>query len=446
MNLFSLTIIITILIVFFLLVFFCISFFWLNQNYLNKGILYVLIPIICFIFWGLYSGPFMILDFSCFYLAGRKILINPANLYKVPRYVYLPSFAIFFAVTFSLLPYQVSLFAFLIFNYITGVVAILEFNKILILMDVKQKVHRFIFLFLISNGFYIWVIFYFNHFKFLVFLILLFIIRREIQYRTEGKEKNRNYYIINYGLFIFMLGMSPYFVFLLIIYIFQEIQVKDLFKKENLEIYFIVVIWFVIQNFTFILYPWQIFEALKGFNLPVTHIEGHYPFYLLYLIALTAAQMLVLNYIFAVILAIITMVLIYLRRLTIEEKFSFFLLAYLFFGITSAPDTIAYICLSFVLLLFVPFLKQDFSGYEFFHKNLVFLIGVISFFLINHINLPYYRMLYIATYGREIFLGVYVTLGLITLYIIMIVCLITLYMKKNTITNEDQDPEWDYQN
>ena len=324
MEIFYLGIFITIIVVLFIIVFFCISFFYLNQNYLSKGNRYLLIPIICFIVWGLNSRHLFIPDYVTFYLAGRQILINPADLYNVSRYVYLPSFAVFFAFTFSLLPGGVSLFAFILFNYIIGVVAILEFNKILILMDVKKKEHRFIFLFLISNGYYIWVIFWAIHFKLLVFLILLFIIRREIQYRTEGMEKNRNYYILNYGLFIFMLGMSPYFVFLLFIYVFQEIQLKDLFKKENVEIYFIVVLWFVIQNFTFILYPWQIFEAFDGFNYPVTHIEGHYPFYLKYLIVLTAAQMRVLIYIFAGILTIITMVLIQIRRLNIEEKFSFF--------------------------------------------------------------------------------------------------------------------------
>jgi len=426
MNLFSL-IIIAILIVVFLIVFFCISFFCFNQNYLSKENLYLLIPIFCLIFWGLLSITYLTGDYTTFYLAGRQILTNPADLYKDYKYVYLPSFAIFFAFTFSLLPFEVSLFAFILFNYITGVFAILEFNKILILMDVKKKEHRFIFLFLISNGYYMFNIFYVIQFKFLVFLILLFIIRREIQYRREGKEKNRNYYILNYGLFIFMLGMSPYFVFLLFIYVFQEIQLKDLFKKENIEIYFIIILWFVIQNFTFILYPWQIFEATKGFSIPVIYIRRCTPFYLRYLIVLTAAQMQVLIYGFAVILTIITMVLIYIRSLKIEEKFSFFLLAYLFFGITSLPELIAYVCLSFVLLLFVPLLKQDFIGSEFIQKNRVFLIGVISIFLINHINF------------FHIYIGALVTLGLITLYAIMILCLFALYMKKNDIANEDQD-------
>ncbi|TFG25527.1 MAG: hypothetical protein EU529_00515 [Promethearchaeota archaeon] len=431
MDLFSLTIIF-ILIIFFLIVFFCISFFCFNQNYLSKENLYLLIPIFCLIFWGLTSRHIFKGDFVCFYNAGRQILTNPADLYNVPRYVYLPSFAIFFAFTFSLLPEGVSLFAFILFNYITGVFAILEFNKILLLMDVKKKEHRLLFLILISNGFYIFYIFYIIHFKFLVFLILLLIIRRETQYRNERKEKNRNYYILNYGLFIFMLGMSPYFVFLLFIYVFQEIQLKDLFKKENVELYIILVLWFLIQNFTFILYPSQIFKALKGFNTPVTHIRRSSPFYLRYLIVLTAAQMRVLILIFAGILTIITMVLIHIRRLNIEEKFSFFLLAYLFFGITSNPDLIAHICLSFVLLLFVPLLKQDFIGYDFIQKNKVFLIGVISFLLINHIIFLLWTRFYI--YNKA-----FVTVGLITLYTIMILCLFALYMKKNNIINKDQD-------
>ncbi|TFG25525.1 MAG: hypothetical protein EU529_00505 [Promethearchaeota archaeon] len=438
MDIFSLTII-AILIVFFLIIFFCISFFYLNRNYLSKENIYLLIPIICFIVWGLSSRYSYRLDFICFYRAGRQILTNPAALYKVYAYVYLPSFAIFFAFTFSLLPFQVSVLAFILFNYITGVFAILEFNKILILMDVKKKEHRFIFLILISNGFYIFYIFYTIQFKFLVLLILLLIIRMEIQYRRERKEKNRNYYILNLGLFIFLLGMCPYFVFLLFIYVFQEIQLKNLVKKENVEIYFIVVLWFVIQNFTFILYPSQIFEAFKGFYIPVTYIRKSTPFYLRYLIVLNAAQMRVLILIYAVILTIITMGLIHIRSLNIEEKFSFFLLAYRFFGISPNPQTIAYVCLSFVLLLFVPLLKQDLIGSEFIRKNRVFLIGAISFFLINHIHFLRYPVIYIGAFGRWINIGVFVTMGLITLYTIMILSLFTLYMKKNDIANEDQD-------
>ena len=112
-----------------------------------------------------------------------------------------------------------------------------------------------------------------------------------------------------------------------------------------------------------------------------------------------------------------------------DSKFLFFnfLLAYLFFGITSLPDLIAYVCLSFVLLLFVPLLKQDFIGSEFIQKNKIFLIGISSFLLINHINFLHF------------YIGAFVTLGLITSYTIMIICLFTLYMKKNDITNEDQD-------
>ena len=147
----------------------------------------------------------------------------------------------------------------------------------------------------------------------------------------------------------------------------------------------------------------------------------------------------VLIYIFAVILTIITIVLIHIRSLNIEEKFSFFLLAYLFFGITSLPELIAYVCLSFVLLLFVPFLKQDLIGSEFIQKNRVFLIGVISFLLINHIHFIRLLRIYIGAFGRRIYIGDLVMFGLITLYTIMILCLFTLYMEKNNITNEDQE-------
>jgi len=301
-------------------------------------------------------------DFKVFYNAGRKILVNPADLYSVSRFLYMPSFAIFFAFTFSLLPYRISFYTFYFINYLSGVFAILEFNRILILMDVKRKAHRFIFLIIISNGYLLWVIFYLNHFKFIMFLILLFIIRREIQYRKEDKKKNSQYYILTYGLFIFMLGMSPYFIFLLFIFLFQEIKLKELFKKDNLKIYFIIIIWFIIQNITFILYPSQIFEFFKGFNRPAEEVRGAYPLYLKDFLDVKDYEMRVISYVFTGILVVITLILILNRTQNIEYKFGFFLLAFLFFGIISHPPLIAYICCSFVLFLFVPFLEQGEKG------------------------------------------------------------------------------------
>ena len=424
------------------LITFCMFFFCLHRKYIRKDNLYIIIPIISFSLWAFLCFYYLNTvwykqneelwspDFQVFYSGGQQILKNPADLYKVPRYLYLPSFAIFFAVTFSLLPFQISFYSFYIFNYLTGVFAILEFNRILNLMDVKKKAHRFIFLIVISNGYSIWVIFFLNHFKFLIFLILLFIIRREIYVRKEGNNKSRAYYILNYGLFIFILGMAPYFIFLLLIYFFKDIQLKDKFKREKVEISLIVILWFIIQNFTFILFPSQIFDVLNGLNRPAEEVRGAYPLYLKDIIDLTSSQMEIVNYIYIGILAICTLILILIKKLNIEQKFSLFLLTYLFFGIISYPPLIAYNCFSFILFLFVPFLKQNLKGKEFVYKNLVFLIGITSIFLINNdLNFLSFTFFNIILYD----FGTFGIFRLFVLHMIMLICLFVLYIKKDYI-------------
>ena len=435
-------------IIVFSLLIFSVNFILLYKNYITKDNLYIIIPILCFTFWALnciyylntelysFLGVFYDPDFRVFYYAGKQIFKDPKRLYRDPRYVYLPSFAIFFAFTFSLLPLQISYYAFYIFSFITGILAILEFNKILILMDVKQKFHRFIFLFIISNGYFIWIIFFFNQFKFLVFLILLLIIKREIYYRKEGKVKNKQYYILTYGLFIFMLGMSPFFIFLLFIYIFFDIRLKEMFNRRNIEKYLIIIVWFTIQNITFFLYPSQIFQVLKGYNRPVREVYGATPIYLMGIIELNSSEMRVVNNIYTGILTIITLILILIKKMNIEKKISFFLLTYIFFGVVSHPLLSAYICFSFVLLLFVPFLKQNVKGWEFIKKNNIFLIGISSILGI---------FLYLRNVFTDIFLqmilelgfGVFGLYGLFVLHMIMLICLFLLYMKKYYDKNND---------
>jgi hypothetical protein len=423
------------------IIIFCVSLFCLHRNYFRKENLYLIIPLLFFSFWAFHCfyylntikykeiGEFWDPDFSVFHNAGKQILENPAELYNDPRFLYMPSFAIFFAFTFSLLPLQISYNVFYFVNYLSGIFAILEFNRILILMDLKKKAHRLIFLTIISNGYLLWIIFYFNHFKFIVFLILLLIIRREIHYRKDDRAKHSQYSILTYGLFIFILGMAPYFIFLLFIYIFQEIKLKDLIKKESLKIYFIIVIWFIIQNITFILYPSQFFEFLKGFNRPTKEIRGAYPLYLKDFIKIKPSQMKVISFVFTVILVIITVILILIRNKNIENKFSLFLLGYLFFGIISHPPLIAYICFSFVLFLFVQFLEQDVKGFDFLKKNTIFLIGLISILGISFFTNNFFFWV-ISPLIKEQDFGIFYTYRLLVLHVIMLTCILILYTKR----------------
>jgi len=425
------------------LIIFGLSLFFLHWNYISKKNMYLIIPILCFSFWVFHCiyflntikynqmGSLWDADFRVFYSAGKQVLQKPGNLYEIERYLYMPSFAIFFCFTFSLLPYEISFYLFYLFNWISGIFAILEFNKILILKDIQEKIHRFVFLIVISNGYLIWVIFYFNHFKFILFFLLLYIIRREIQYKKENREKNYQYYILNYGLLVFIIGMAPYFVFILLIYFFQEIPIKKLIYKKNLMQCLIVILWFIIQNITFILYPSQIMRFLEGFNRPSNEPRSAYPLYLKDFLELSKSKMRTIVYIFTGILILITIILIALKnKIEIENKFSLFFLAQLFFGVISYPYLIAYILFSFVLFLFVPFLKQDFQGFDFIKKNIFFFIGIFSvlgiFLLIDNFIITIFFPAF-----NDLDLGFFALYLILIFHIIMLIGLFSLFIKEN---------------
>lgn len=57
--------------------------------------------------------------------------------------------------------------------------------------------------------------------------------------------------------------MTPYLIFLLLIYIFYDIPKEDLFKKDNLITYCVVLFMFLSQNILFFIYPNLINEYRK---------------------------------------------------------------------------------------------------------------------------------------------------------------------------------------
>ncbi|MFX1443338.1 MAG: hypothetical protein ACFFHV_07995 [Promethearchaeota archaeon] len=317
-------------------------------------------------------------DFQIFYDSGRQIFINPANLYNVRGFRYMPSFAMLFAVSISLIPYKEAYYIFFIINYILGVISIIEFNKILSLMNIKKKSNRAIFLLIISNGYFVYYQFYFNQSKYLTFVILLFILRRELQFRIEEKPKELNFYIINYGLIVFAIGMAPYFIFFLLIYLFQDIPRKDIFKRESRRKYLIIIIWFILQNILFLIYPFQIISFLDGFNRPQRRPNYFKIIYLREWIELSPNEIKNFTILFSIILFIVTLILMFNDKLLIEEKFGYFAIAYILIGVFSYTFLLGLILYSFVLLLFAPHLSENYKGIEFITKNRIVIIGISS--------------------------------------------------------------------
>jgi hypothetical protein len=252
----------------FFLFFFCLSWICLVKKEIIKKNLYLLLPIACITFWALYwlySVSFILdgyFDFEIFYDSGTQVLKDPKKLYDNKYYRYLPSFALLIACSISLCPLFFARYIFYIINYVCAILLVLEFNKILILMKVKKKIQRFFFLIAISNGNLILYLFVVNQTKFLLGLMLFFILRKELQLRNEEKEKDLKYYLTTYGIFVFAIGIAPYFLFLLLIYLFHDIYWKDFFNIQNIKKYGIVIIMFLIQNILFIIYP----SLINGFS------------------------------------------------------------------------------------------------------------------------------------------------------------------------------------
>ena len=423
--------------VLFFFLFFIISYFCIFKRKLIIDNLYLIIPSICIGLWALYALIYCDFtpiksDFYVFYSSGKQIFLNPSKLYNVSGYYYMPSFAVLFAISLSLLPLDTAYSTFFIINYILGVLTIRDFNKILIFMNVKEKIHRFMFLIIISNGYFVFHQFYFNQSKYLTFLIFLFIIRRELQYKKEENKKDLKYYLLNYGLFVFAIAMSPYFIFFLLIYIFQDIPKNELFKIENVKKYSIAISMFLIQNILFIIFPQLLFEFIDGFYRPTRKPEYLKLLYLREWVKLSASYIRILSILFSIILSIITIILIFNNKLNIEVKFGYFAIAYIFIGIFSYDFLLGLILYPLVILLFVPYLNENYSSFEFFKSNRILLLGLASILGIFFAWSTFIIFDFIP--GLQDFpLIIFFYLRWIFLLSIMMISLIFLKFKKNKI-------------
>ncbi|MFX0072770.1 MAG: hypothetical protein ACFFAO_16930, partial [Candidatus Hermodarchaeota archaeon] len=225
--------------------------------------------------------------------------------------------------------------------------------------------------------------FRFNQSKFYIFFILLFVIRRELFFEKEGLEKDLRFFLINYSVIVFAIGMAPYFIFFLMIYIFYKIPLKNLFKNENIKKYIIVIGVFFIENFLFIIFPNYFIQLWTGFNHP--QVEREKIKLKLMRQLLDVPKNTVISYITflsIIILSIFSFILIIKKSLRIEEKFGYFSLAYIIFGAFSYSIYLYLMLFSLVLLLFVPHLNQKFTGISFVKQNLFFFIGLGSIFFI----------------------------------------------------------------
>ncbi|TFG25714.1 MAG: hypothetical protein EU529_00440 [Promethearchaeota archaeon] len=417
------------------LIFFLICLFLYLRKKKNNEILYIIIPMICIGIWALHSLiiiyirqniPFW--DFGVYYYSGRQLLIDPNRFYKEDYGFWvgitsLPFFCMLWAISISLLPYNIAYFVWYGFHYICAVLFILEFNKILKLLGVKEKIHRFLFLMVISNGYLIFLQFALNQSKFFVGALLLFILRREIQYKKEEKEKDFKYKFITYFLFVMIVGMIPFFLFLLLIFIFHDIPLGELFEKENLKTYGLVIIIFLAQNFLFFIYPGLIFDyyhVFRYFQGVQLYSLGYYLVFIKKIFFIPPRAKFILSFIRLIFMYVIIAFLLITKKFKIHEKFSYFALSFLLTN-TLAEKTLI-ILFPLILLIFIPFLHQDEIGKDFIKNNKYVLIGLLSvlcIYLTEGVENPFYPNLFFGTAGYLIFT------------LLLGICLLKLHLDKD---------------
>ncbi|TFG25708.1 MAG: hypothetical protein EU529_00410 [Promethearchaeota archaeon] len=423
------------------LIFFLICLFLYLRKKKNYEILYIIIPLICIGIWALYCLTLVTInqeipfwDFGIYYYSGRQLLINPNSFYKKDYgywgVIYLPFFLMLWAISLSLLPYNISYLIWYGLNYIFAILLVLEFNKILKLLGIREKMHRFLFLMVISNGFLIFHQFALNQSKFLVGAILLFILRREIQYNKEEKEKDFKYKFITYFLFCMIVTMAPYFIFLLLIFMFHDIPFGELFKKENLKTYGLVAVIFLSQNFLFFIYPGLIldyFEVLKFYQILQFRLVHYYLIIINEIFIIPNMTQFIVSLILLIILGEIIGFLIITKKLKIHEKFSYFAISFIF--LYSLADKTLIILLPLTLLLFIPYFHQDVRGRDFFKKNKYILIGLLSvlgiYLSVNVVNPfnPVENPLYPNIFGGSA--------GYLIFTVLLGICLLKLHLDKD---------------
>ena len=307
-------------------------------------------------------------DFSIYYYAGKKVFIDPLKIYNVIGYLYSPSFAYLYAITFCLFPILIAHYIHYIFILILAILFLIEFDKIILLKGINKKSYRFLFLIIMSNGYFIYNQFYFLNIKFLVVYVIMFILRRELEFREGYIEKSFKYYLLNYTLFIFIISIIPYLFFLFVIYLFHEIKIKEAFKIKNIQKYICSISILILQNILFIIYPNLIFIFLKGGfkqfksvnRIGVFNFEG--------LIRLSEILSFYYKILSTIFLFIIALAITFNDKWQIERKFGFFAIFFLFISpFVLYPIFIIPILL--ILILFIPYLKESEGNITFIKEN-----------------------------------------------------------------------------
>ena len=382
---------------------------------LLKQRLYLIIPLIFLFFWAFLSllkDNFNLLntvDFPVFYNAGKNIFTNPDLVYSSSSlYFYLPSFATIFSLL-TLIDYAVSQWIFFFILLIFSVLSIIEFDKILRLKNVESKFNRFLFLIVLCNGLKIMNTFDYLQPKFIVLYLILLFVRREIEARNSNTEFRLRFCITQLTILIFALCMVPSLFFILIIYLFNNIKIKEIFSKDQLKKYFLAIVIFVGLNFMFLVYPSLISDfisrmLLKGSKSTNIYVltpqiivndQLGFPINTLQILILILNLDINVSILSIIIMIIIAILLALLKNGSLEKKIGYIILFSLFFNVFTLRNI--YIVLNPLLALLLVINIENIKDFrkisEYFHfikQNFLFLLGLICISILYFLPPIYY--------------------------------------------------------
>lgn len=430
-----------------------------NFNFIKKNS-YLIIPIICFIFWALLSlikDHFFLdpADFDVFYYAGKYAITQPLNLYYGPvaQFYNLPIIAYLFS-PLSIFDYNIAKWIYFFILLFLGVISIIEFNKIFIIKN-TNKLIRFLCLMAMVNGHLILQEYDFLNIKIIVLLLVVIFLRREVELSSLEQERNKySFLIIQLIILNLIIAFIPHFVYIVPIYLLYGNSYKKYLCKSQIMKYFLFSILFIAMNFLFLMFPSLITDFLYGlshikkfgFNFyditPELIMENNWvtPANTLATVSLFfEIDKLIFSIISIVCMILITGVLFLNQNLSLEKKLGFLALSTLFFNIYFKNSNFLF-TVPLILILFVDYSPKlsnienyrKLNSYKtFIMENYLFLIGIIFIALLIFVP-PLFYLYRIFPILRLIY--VYLILFFQTyIYIIILICFLLILRSRTKI-------------
>ncbi|MHA1694851.1 MAG: hypothetical protein ACTSVV_15085 [Promethearchaeota archaeon] len=428
----------------------------------QKFKIYLIIPAGCICFWAflaLYIHDFYIdpIDFSAYYGAGKYIFSNPELVYGVahPSYFYyLPGIIMFFSI-FSFWSMQVSAWIYYFILIIIAILSIYEFDIILKLKGINNKYIRLMCLLVISNGHRYFLEFDLLNVKIILMFLIIVFIKREVRYRLrENTDMNLKHLLLQTFILGIFISMTPPFIFLSIIFLLNNTNLKRIFSRQQLLKYGLFLIVILTLNFIIFIYPSLVVDFFNsGFGQaniitdPNFNFTGNYIDIRHHLLPTSTLSVicsfLKLESTIAIILSIglmsiFTLFISFKQNCSLENKFALFFLFSFIFNV--------YIKTSYFLFMIPPVVLIFMDQLELgnlinpnkglvlcFKENVFFLLNIFCLFLLNFIPPITFMYKYFSNY-LSVF-PVYIVIPLWSyLFFIIISCGAILYNKnKNKI-------------